>query len=435
LVVVLLLLSARPASAQTSTTAALATLIQDIFGPNGLVVNSEARLPDGSTHSAHFNSAFQSNFRQFNIALASQLTSVPLPSPASGFTYRFDPATGTFVRSTQSYGPIFADRAETIGRGKVSFGYNYQYLSFDTIEGVDLRRIPALFTHDDFQLGGGRVDVVMTHNAIEASVGQFTGLLTYGLTDRIDIAVAVPVIRTHLMILSQAEIHRIGTTGSPTVHFFRDDVSPGGVGSEKQFLAEGAATGLGDLVVRVKGTAMREGHRGLAFGLDLRLPSGDEEDLLGSGAPGVRPFAVVSFTTGIVSPHVNLAYQWNGRSVLAGDISAQQKGDLPDRFLYSIGGDVGVSERLSLALDLLGERVIDSPRLVRRVFTARGEAGSFTFDDIGFEQASFSVATGSAGAKLKVAANLLVNFNLRFRIGRAGLSDRVTPLVGVEYVF
>ena len=33
---------------------------------------SEAKLPDGSTHSAHFNSAFQTEFTQFNIALASQ---------------------------------------------------------------------------------------------------------------------------------------------------------------------------------------------------------------------------------------------------------------------------------------------------------------------------------------------------------------------------
>jgi hypothetical protein len=110
------------ATAQGSDAAALATLVQNIFGPRGLTVHSDALLPDGSTHSAHFNSAFQSNFRQFNIALASQLTSVPLPSPGSGFTYRFDPATGTFARSTQSFGPILADRAETIGRGKVVLG-------------------------------------------------------------------------------------------------------------------------------------------------------------------------------------------------------------------------------------------------------------------------------------------------------------------------
>ena len=116
----------------------LASIFESVFGPSGLRVDSEAVLPDGSTHSAHFNSAFQSNFTQINIALASQLTALPLPSPASGFTYAFDADTGTFVRSTQSFGPILTDRAETIGRGRFSFGFSTQFFSFDTLEGADL---------------------------------------------------------------------------------------------------------------------------------------------------------------------------------------------------------------------------------------------------------------------------------------------------------
>src|SRR4051794_13959909 len=95
--------------------ATLSTLFEDVFGPNGLVVSSDDVLLDGSTHAAHFNSAFQSDFRLMNIALASQLTTIPVPSPASGFIYKFDPGTGTFVRATTSFGPILTDRAETIG--------------------------------------------------------------------------------------------------------------------------------------------------------------------------------------------------------------------------------------------------------------------------------------------------------------------------------
>ena len=144
-------LAALPAAAQEQEpTPTLSVVFQDLYGPNGLVVNSNQVLPDGSTHSAHFNSAFQSNFTQFNVALASQLTSLPLPSPASGFTYRFDAATGTFVRSTQSFGPILTDRAETIGRGRFAFNYNYQFFSFDRLEGLDLSRVPSIFTHDNF---------------------------------------------------------------------------------------------------------------------------------------------------------------------------------------------------------------------------------------------------------------------------------------------
>src|SRR3954453_16067320 len=87
----------------------LATIFDDVFGPNGLVLSSDDVQLDGSNHAAHFNSSFQSDFRLMNIALTGQLTPVPLPSPASGFTYKFDPSTGTFVRSTRSFGPILTD--------------------------------------------------------------------------------------------------------------------------------------------------------------------------------------------------------------------------------------------------------------------------------------------------------------------------------------
>jgi len=101
--------TATTVSAQERPTS-LATLFEDIFGPHGLVVASQDVQVDGTNHAAHFNSAFQSDFRLVNIALTSQLAAIPLPSPASGFTYRFDPATGTFQRSTRSFGPILTDR-------------------------------------------------------------------------------------------------------------------------------------------------------------------------------------------------------------------------------------------------------------------------------------------------------------------------------------
>ena len=104
---VLLIAGAAPARAQSTK---LALLIPGLYGPDGLKVRSEAKLADGSDHSAHFNSAFQERFTQFNIALASQLAAIPLPSPASGFTYTFDETLGVYQRTTQSFGPIL-DRA------------------------------------------------------------------------------------------------------------------------------------------------------------------------------------------------------------------------------------------------------------------------------------------------------------------------------------
>ena len=428
------LLMAGPAAAQDRPST-LATLFEDIFGPRGLVVASEDVQLDGTNHAAHFNSAFQSDFRLVNIALTSQLAAIPLPSPASGFTYRFDPATGTFQRTTRSFGPILADRGETIGKGRMAFGFSHQFFSFDHLDGVPLVSVPAVFTHDNFQVGGGRSDVIETINTIEATVSQFSGALTYGVTDRFDLSLAVPIVRTRISLLSNTTIQRVGTGTNVQVHFFPDENAIGGYGSTKQFFAEGSAGGIGDIVVRAKGTILREGPRALAAGVDVRLPTGDERNLLGSGAAGVRPFAAFSTSYGAFSPHANISYQWNGESVIAGDVESGVKADLPDRFGYALGGDLTVTERFSIVVDLTGQRVLDSPRLSTVLTTATGPAGSVTLPDIRFETASYWVTNGALGFKANVAPSVLINFNLRFSIGDRGLTDRIAPLLGFEWGF
>ena len=158
----------------------LATIFTDLYGPKGLIVDSLATLPGEQPHSAHFNSDFQFDFSQFSTALVNQFVSVPLPSPTSGFTYEFDPTLGVFQRTTRSFGPILADRADTIGARRVSIGFAFQRFTFDTVEGLDLLKVPAVFTHDNAALLGGREDVVTTMNAIEASVNQATTYVTVG---------------------------------------------------------------------------------------------------------------------------------------------------------------------------------------------------------------------------------------------------------------
>jgi hypothetical protein len=427
-------LSALPAAAQTKATS-LATLFEDIYGPNGLVLSSDDVTLDGTTHAAHFNSAFQSDFRLVNIALTGQLTAVPLPSPASGFTYEFDATTGTFVRSTRSFGPILSDRAETIGRGRLAFGFSNQFFSFDHLDGVSLSAIPAVFRHDSFDLGGGRADVVSTTNTIEADVSQFSGALTYGLTSRIDLSLAVPIVKTHLSLLSNARIQRLGTGSNLAVHYFLDNTALNGFGSTHQYFTEGTASGVGDLVLRVKTMMIREGSRALAAGLDVRVPTGDELNLLGTGAMGLRPFAAVSAGYGPFAPHANIAYQWNGQSVLAGDVRSGTESDLPDQFQYALGSDLAVNPKFSMVFDVLGQRVLNSPRLSVYTLNATGQAGSASLPDLRFSTDSYWVSNASLGFKANVASRLLINFNMRFNVGNKGLADRVSPLFGIEWSF
>src|SRR5678815_4210563 len=149
--IVTFLVSVEPARAQdpynvTVNITELSRIFTELYGPDGLVVNSLATLAGGVSHSAHFNSAFESEFSQFGTALTGQIVSLPLPAPASGFTYQFDAGLGVFTRSTSTFGPILSERADTIGVHRVSFGFAYQRLAFDSIENIDLDSVPAVFT-------------------------------------------------------------------------------------------------------------------------------------------------------------------------------------------------------------------------------------------------------------------------------------------------
>ena len=408
----------------------LGMLIPTIYGPEGLIVDSLAVLPDGSTHAAHFNSAFQSEFGQFNVALATQLLTVPFPSPASGYTYTFDESLGVFSRSTQSFGPILTERAETIGKGKFTFGFAYQRFKFDSIEGVDLGTVPAVFTHDDFELGGGRSDIVNSVNSIQADFSRFIAFFTYGLGEHFDVSAAIPIVDASLRASSSTRIVRVGTASNPAVHFFEDGQQ--GFGDSREFLASGSASGLGDVLLRLKGTAPKTGPTRLAFLADVRFPTGDEEDLLGSGAWGVKPLVVLSWELGRFSPHINVGYQWNGESVLGGDIATGHKEDMPDQFLYAGGADIGGHKNVTLVVDVIGQKVVDAPRLAQTTFTS---ADGSTFDQVGFERGSYYVNDLSLGLKINAGGSLLLDVNLLFKLDNAGLRADFSPLVGFEYSF
>jgi hypothetical protein len=434
-VLVSVLGTAVPASAQEPINVSVQVtelwrIFRDLYGPSGLVVNSNTPLASGATHSGHFNSGFESEFSQFGTALTSQIVSLPLPPPASGFTYEFDPGLGVFRRSTTSFGPILSERSETIGARRVSIGFAYQRLSFDSIEGVDLQNVPAVFTHDDAALLGGREDVVTTVNSIEAEVSRTALFISYGVTNRLDVSVAVPFVTADLVVTSDATVQRIGTT-NPETHFFRsleDDI-----GTRRRFTAFGNASGLGDLTVRMKGTVVRGERQGLALGFDLRLPTGDERNLLGTGAPGANPFVAWSANYGALSPHVNAGYQWNGDSILGGIPGAGEARDLPDLAQYSAGAVIEVHPRVTAAVDVLGRYIIDSPRLQLEEFHALDNRT--TFQNITFTSGSFHEISAAAGVKINIFNQLLLNMNLLVRLNQDGLRDKMSPLIGLEYAF
>jgi hypothetical protein len=424
-----------------SNSSKLGCLIPNVYGPNGLT------LPN-PFHEAHFENDFQANFSPLNAAIATELTLLPLASPASGFTYTFDRASGVYTRSAQSFGPVLAERAETIGKRKFFVGFTYQYFSFDSLDGIDMNQLPAVFRHSVGTGPGGtspsyESDFISTANSLNLFVNQMTGFATVGITDRFDVSLAIPVLNVNLGVRSAATIHR---TAPPDPvfgqsHFFDANDPNGSV--NKTFNDSGHSTGIGDITMRFKGTLLTGEHAALALAADVRFPSGDEKNFLGSGTYGVKPFLVGSFPIGKVSPHFNVGYQINGSSVLAGDILTGTKGHLPNDLFYTVGADVGVTKRLTLAFDILGQRVFGATRVFldnpyRSSVAEIPQAGvtvQQSYQQIGIRTGSFNVISGSAGFKAQVAGNLLLTANLLFQMNNDGLRAKAVPLVGLSYAF
>jgi hypothetical protein len=94
---------------------------------------------------------------------------------------------------------------------------------------------------------------------------------TYGITDRWDVNVLVPIINTSLdvsvrAVLNNAEINPL--TGRPT-HLF-----PNGTNVATRHIDDDS-TGVGDVLLRTKYHFLSSNGFNLASGLSLRLPSGD----------------------------------------------------------------------------------------------------------------------------------------------------------------
>jgi hypothetical protein len=446
-----------PPQTRCSGQPGLACVLPNLYGPYGLV------LPN-PFHTAHFNSNFQSNFSALNEAIATQLTLLPLASPASGFSYRFDPATGTYEQLRESFGPVLTERAETIGRHKFYFGATFQRFRFDKLDGVPLHNLPAVFTHQQTNTPPSPFEsqFISTSNSIDLKVNQFTIFGTFGVTNHIDVSVAVPLIQIGLNATSNATIVRTVNTEPVQgfAHYF-DPANPAGslthTYSNNQFSPDiytnsaktgnlywdpsrHSAAGVGDVVVRVKGNVYRNERMSLALLADLRFPTGDERNFLGSGAFGVKPFAAMSIHTGRLTPHVNLGYQWNGSSLLAGDILTGSKAKLPGFGFISAGTDLGISRRLTLAADYIGQELINAPRIKSAIYqsslpiVSTGNVASFDTINPNVKE-TYNQSNAAFGFKYNAFGRLLVSGNLLVALNDGGLRARLAPLVGLSYSF
>ena len=430
--------------------------------------------PSGTVnHQSHFflgGENLTQAVRQLNVSLGQQLTTFPLPSSSGGFTFGRNSA-GEIVPTSTTFGPLFAERAVTIGKGKFNFGYTFLGTSFDSFEGVSLDDGDLRFVsqHNNCCPAGGGVPLATTDffpeferdlllSSLTADITTRTNAFfaNIGVTDRFDIGLAVPIVHVSIDASVTGEILRTATSASPTVHSFD------GLGQTTKTVASaGTSTGLGDVLVRGKYNFVRSESAALAGAVDLRLPTGDKEELLGTGATQTHLYIIASGEYGRVSPHVNFGYTFsNGDGPGdAADVDdpANQFGapaatvdlhpldlSVPDEVNYTFGIAVAPHPKLTLGFDVRGRTIKDVPRFVLDTTSYPNRApgavlptAAFAVPDEFVDEArgSLTQLLGVVGGKINLGGTFLLNLTVLIPMNDDGLKSKPTPVVGFDYVF
>lgn len=426
----LLLACVSSAGAQTVASANLRDVLTDLLR-GGILL---ARPQEGADHSAHFIGEDSRQFQvleQVNSEIARQLNTVPLSSSAGGFVFEIDPALGLPVRQSQSFGPIFAERPLTVGRGKFNLGLNYNRYTFDKFDGLDLRdgEITLLFVHEDVGIPDSldflaEGDVITSNLFLKINTSVTSFVATYGVADRFDVGLVVPIIDIDVSYAAVAQIQRLSTYQTPGTHQFPDGTSG------KTIAYSGSAQGLGDITLRGKLKIASERALAVAGTAEVRFPTGDELDLLGTGAYQGKFSLLAAVPGNSVSPHINVGYAVASGSTLSDEID------------YRLGMDWAVDPKMTLAADLIGQTLLSADRAYlgnqSHRFTDPQQQRILTAQFPVLFQESDQVRNrlqAALGAKINLTGNVLISGSGLIGLSDDGLTDDFSAMAGIDYSF
>jgi hypothetical protein len=143
-------------------------------------------------------------------------TTYPVASASSSVTYVYNPALESFERQTGVLGPIFGERAETVGERQFSFSLSYSYVHPDDFNGRSLDHLV-----NKAEINGSVVSFPVPDGVILAD-GRFTNFLpirvdadldvkahlitpsvTYGVTPNLDVSFTLPLVQTSLDVTTR----------------------------------------------------------------------------------------------------------------------------------------------------------------------------------------------------------------------------------------
>ncbi|MBI3779928.1 MAG: transporter, partial [candidate division NC10 bacterium] len=299
----------------------LSDTIRNLFGPDGIIlkdVTLKKAPPDNLSRAGDFQASSQRGLEQLNDEITSTFGVFSFNSSVTGFS--FDLERGVPIRTTESLGPLLTERAPTLGARRLDLNLTYTRIDFTKFQGTSLRNVQLAFLSQDINENGA-IDTKGTFKAesdqvrVRLNLGISEDILaiiaTYGLTSYWDIGVVIPVV--HLRFRADGEaviVDKNGNIGGTKVegqfvHLFRNGTSSITASSG------GDATGLGDVILRTKYNLLKNHpvFPDLAAVAEVKLPTGNDDDLLGTGGTNVTSLLVASRTYGgWFTPHLNLGY-------------------------------------------------------------------------------------------------------------------------------
>jgi hypothetical protein len=133
---------------------------------------------------------------------------------------------------------------------------------------------------------------------------------------------------------------------------------------------------------------------------------------------------------GRITPNVNLAYQWNGSSIL------NNNQNLPGSFLYSGGVDFRVTHNFTLVGEFLGQYVFNGPRLTTKPLNIVPTGFTYPVGSVtGAITQNYAMDNLGGGVKYSPTKHIFLSANVLFKMDDAGLRAKVIPLAGASYRF
>lgn len=396
-------------SVRLADAADLKNAIRNLYGGQGILLEP-LPLPFPSQESRFQASSLQ-GLDQLNSQLTSAIGVPSFNSSVTGFT--FDIERGVPVRTTESLGTLLTERATTLGARKLDLTFTYTRVNFTKLQGKDLKDLELIFLRGDANGNGIRdtsgpfsfeSDVIRAKLSVDLTEDIFALIATYGLTSEWDVGFVVPV--THIRLIAKAHAAIFDQFGNPGGTKFGDIPIHrfGPNSSQPDASGGGDETGLGDIILRTKYNFLRHYDDlipDMAFLVELKLPTGDEERLLGTGGTNVTGLLVASRTYAQwFTPHVNLGYEIDTKDTRQNAVR------------YALGFDARLLPELTLAAGIIGRAKPD---------------GSGTGDHI---------VDLSLGVKWNPVKSLILRTNVQIPLDKnSGLRADFIPTVGIEYIF